>query len=108
MYYAISDNEGNAVDSFSDQHQAQAELLALTERHSGETFFLLAYDDDGRPVGEARLAEDLLTRVSLVSAPDIVRISEGTTAPFGSVRFGRFTLTGPARQTTPRRTTVGA
>jgi hypothetical protein len=64
VYYAISDSEGNTLDGFSDEGAAEAELLALTKRHegSGETFLLLAYDDSGQPVGEARLAKDVLTR----------------------------------------------
>jgi len=100
MYHVISDSEGSTVDSFSDEHEAEAELLALTQRHggSGEIFFLLAYEDDGRPVGEARLAEDVLRRVSLVSAPDVARLSEGTTGLSHLIRLGRFSVTAAPRQ----------
>jgi hypothetical protein len=100
MYYIISDSEGSTVDSFSDERAAEAELLTLAQRHegSGEVFFLLAYEDDGRPVGEARLAEDVLRRVSLVSAPEVARLSDGTAGPSHLIRLGRFSVTAAARQ----------
>jgi hypothetical protein len=62
MYYVISDSEGSTLDTFTDERAAEDALVELSRRHerSGETFFVLAYEDDGRPVGEARLVGDVL------------------------------------------------
>jgi hypothetical protein len=62
MYYAISDSEGSTLDTFTDERAAEDALVELSQRHdtSGETFFLLAYEDDGSPIGDARVVGDVL------------------------------------------------
>lgn len=61
MYYAISDSEGNTLDSFRDERIAEQSLLVMVaERPEDEDeLLLLAYDDAGNPVGAARLAVDI-------------------------------------------------
>ena len=55
MYYALFDSTGNLIESFTDEQEAREALdeLAHDNPDSADELALLAYDDDGRPVGRA-------------------------------------------------------
>jgi hypothetical protein len=62
MNYVILDSTANLVDSFDDETQARAALEAIVRldpRSAGE-YALIAYDEDGQPVGDAVLGSDLV------------------------------------------------
>ena len=56
--FVILDSTANLVDSFDDEMQARAALQAIAQQDpdTADEYALLAYDDDGRAVGEAVLA----------------------------------------------------
>lgn len=62
MYYVITDSEGNTLDTFRDGREAEQALLAMVTDEPGDAneLLLLAHEDDGSPVGSARLYEDVL------------------------------------------------
>jgi hypothetical protein len=55
MDYMILDSAGNALASFEDELTARATLhaIAAVDPEAREQVVLLAYDDDGMPVGDA-------------------------------------------------------
>ncbi len=62
MYYVITDSEGTTLDTFRDEREAEQGLLAMVAAEQGaeNELLLLAHEDDGTPVGGARLYEDVL------------------------------------------------
>jgi hypothetical protein len=71
MEYMILDDGGNALAAFADETTARATLHAIVraEPEAVDYVVLLAYDDDGMPVGEAM-------RVADVPAPFTVEPSQ--------------------------------
>src|SRR5947208_399272 len=67
MHYVISDIQGSTVDSFAGPLEARRAffLLAAEQPHLRNELFLLLYDDQGGPVGDALTVDDLT--VELVS-----------------------------------------
>jgi hypothetical protein len=61
MDYLILDSAGNAVASFEDEVAARATIHAIVavEPEAAQHLALLAYDEDGQPVGEAVSAMDV-------------------------------------------------
>ena len=61
MRYLILDNMGNAVDAFRTRVAAEATLRAIVadEPDAADVLCVLAYNDDGRPVGDAKMYDDL-------------------------------------------------
>jgi hypothetical protein len=61
MTYMILDSTGSAIASFDDETAARATLRAIVahEPEAADHVVLIAYDDDGRPQGEAATYEDL-------------------------------------------------
>jgi hypothetical protein len=61
MEYMILDSAGNAVASFEDEAAARATLYAIVEVEpdAADHLVLLAYDDDGMPVGDAKTYVDV-------------------------------------------------
>jgi hypothetical protein len=80
MYFAISDSEGNTVESFHEEAEAERALLAMVDEcpADADELLLLAYEDDGTPAGDARLASDLRIAVWTVQ----------TTVSFGWLEAG--------------------
>ena len=60
MDYMILDSAGNALASFQDEETAHATLYAMSqvEPLAAEDVALIAYGDDGLPVGEAMFIAD--------------------------------------------------
>jgi hypothetical protein len=60
MDYMILDSAGNALASFEDELDARATLHAIVavEPEAAEHVVLLAYNDEGMPVGDAMSAFD--------------------------------------------------
>ena len=58
MHFMIMDEAANAVDSFGDRNEAARALEAIVadDPAAADSLLLLAYDDDGNPVGEAIVA----------------------------------------------------
>lgn len=65
MYYVISDSEGSTLDTFRDESDAMHALVGMVSRQPAdrEELLLLAYRDDGAPLGAARLVDDVLREV---------------------------------------------
>lgn len=61
MRYLILDNSGNAVDAFRTRVAAEATLRAIVEAEpdAADALCVLAYNDQGRPAGEATTYDDL-------------------------------------------------
>jgi hypothetical protein len=61
MQHAILDSAGNLVVSYEDELLARAVFHAIVavESDAAEHLVLLAYDDDGMPVGDARTIVDV-------------------------------------------------
>jgi hypothetical protein len=61
MDYMILDSAGNAVASFDNDATARATMHAIVaiEPEAADHLVLLAYDDEGMPVGEARTFVDV-------------------------------------------------
>lgn len=62
MRYAISDIEGDTLATHDDQRSAVVAVFGMIDRGESpaSALFLLAYGDDGEPVGEAVRGDDLL------------------------------------------------
>lgn len=62
MRYAISDIEGETLATHHDQRSAVVAVFGMIDRGESpaSALFLLAYGDDGEPVGEAVRGDDLL------------------------------------------------
>ena len=67
MEYMILDSAGNALASFEDEASARATLhaMAMVEPDAADEIALLAYDEEGMPVGEALFAWDLSPAVTV-------------------------------------------
>jgi hypothetical protein len=67
MDYMILDSAGNALAAFEDELTARATLHAIValEPDAAEHIVLLAYDEQGMPVGEALSVEDCDPPVSV-------------------------------------------
>ena len=65
--YMILDDAGNALASFSDEVTAHATLHAIVavEPDAAEHVVLLAYDDDGMPIGDALSVWDVPMAVTI-------------------------------------------
>ena len=61
MNYVILDSTANLVDAFDQEHEARAALDAIVHQDpdAADDYALLAYDDTGRPVGEALTSAQL-------------------------------------------------
>ncbi len=64
MRFAISDIEGDTLDTYEDQRTAVEGIFDLIDRRpmTARELFLLAFNDDGSPVGEAVRGDELLRR----------------------------------------------
>jgi hypothetical protein len=64
MRFAISDIEGDTLDTFDDQRGAVAAMFELIDQSpmSAAELFLLAFNDDGSPFGQAVRGDELLHR----------------------------------------------
>jgi hypothetical protein len=67
MDYMILDSAGNALASFNDETTARATLhaIAAVEPEAAEHVVLLAYDDEGMPIGEALTVLDCPPAVTI-------------------------------------------
>jgi hypothetical protein len=67
MDYMILDSAGHAIASFDNEAAARATLYAIVEveREAADHLVLLAYDDDGMPVGDARTYVDIAPAVEI-------------------------------------------
>lgn len=70
MEYMILDTAGNAVASSDDETTARATLHAIVavEPEAAEYLVLLAYDDDGQPLGDAKTFFDVPPAVEVVAS----------------------------------------
>lgn len=61
MNYMIFDGAANLVESFDEEHEARHALeeIARQDPESADEYAMLAFDDDGHPVGEALSGADL-------------------------------------------------
>jgi len=78
MHYVISDSEGNTLDTFREERKAEQALLAMVadEPEGAKELLLLAHEDDGSPVGSARLYEDVLrSRTNDLAAAGVLQRS---------------------------------
>jgi len=77
--YLILDSMGNAVDAFRTRVAAQATLRAIVEEEpeAADALVLLAYDDQGQPVGEAVTYDDLPPPVRVRSVWTFTSTSSG-------------------------------
>lgn len=85
MDYMILDSRGDAVATFDDETAARATLRAIaqSEPDVASDLVMIAYDDDGMPVGEAVTAADLPLPYSLDAATSVsVWASYMTTAAY--------------------------
>jgi hypothetical protein len=59
--YVILDSTANLVESFDDEQEARLALEKILRQDpaSADQYALLAYADDGKPVGDALAASDL-------------------------------------------------
>ena len=66
MHFVIADNQGNVLDTFSDGETARSALrmMVLTALASDDVF-LLAYEDDGSPAGDAMTFNDITATVTM-------------------------------------------
>jgi hypothetical protein len=112
MYFAISDAEGNTVESFTDERAAERRLIELTESVLGtdEVYVLLGYTDDEEPAGEARLVEDVLARAVLIPNPVIdylsIKVETAGGVAWSQPRPPRVSFIEPARARSPETTGV--
>lgn len=83
MQYMIFDSAGNALASFDDEGRAHATLYSILriEPDAAEHVALLAYDDDGMPVGDALTVFDVPPPVSV--EPSQFLQAPRLTAPVG-------------------------
>lgn len=67
MDYMILDTAGNALAAFDDEISARAAIhtIVALQRDAAEHVVLLAYDDDGLPVGDALRVWDVPLPVTL-------------------------------------------
>ena len=79
MKYMILDSRGNAVDAFSTQVAARATLRAIVaeEPDAADELVLLAYNAEGRPVGEAATFYDLAPAATIKPSWPVVPSSGG-------------------------------
>lgn len=76
MRYAISDIEGDTLEIHDDQRTAVVAVFGMIDRGESPAheLFLLAYGDDGEPVGDAIRGDELLQRrVRVHSSTDTIR-----------------------------------
>jgi hypothetical protein len=61
MTYMLLDSVGNAINAFGDELEARAALRAIAEAQpdAADHVLLLAYDEDGHPIGEALTVHEL-------------------------------------------------
>jgi hypothetical protein len=61
MNYVILDSTANLVDSFDREDEARAALETIVHQDPdvADEYAMLAYDDDGHPVGEATTGAQL-------------------------------------------------
>lgn len=73
----ILDSAGNAVASLESEPTARATLHAMVklEPEAADHLVLLAYDDDGMPVGEARTVYDVPPAVTVEPSDFVVERS---------------------------------
>jgi hypothetical protein len=85
MEYVILDSAGNAVASFHDDATARATLYAIVEVEpdAADHLVLLAYDDEGMPVGEAKMYVDVPPAVDVRPSQFVQPLTE---ALFKAVR----------------------
>ena len=71
MDYMIMDSAGNAVASYDDDLTACAVMHAIVaiEPDAADHLVLLAYDEDGMPVGDARTIVDVPSGVVVEPSP---------------------------------------
>jgi hypothetical protein len=94
MEYVITDSEGNTLDTYRDEREAERALLDIVAEHPADSrrVLLIAYADDGSAVGDARLAEDV--RPSFLWRK--LSVGTGTNKPERTIR-----LVGGSRSLTP-------
>lgn len=103
MQYMILDSAGNALDSFDDELTAHATLHSMIrfEPDAADDVFLLAYDDDGMPVGEALSVFDVPAPVFVEPSPFLepARLTTGLvrTRKLAQTRFYPFADVQPVR-----------
>lgn len=75
MDYMILDSAGNALASFQDEETAHATLYAMSqvEPLAAEDVALIAYGDDGLPVGEAMFIADAPLPVTFEDSVFVLR-----------------------------------
>jgi hypothetical protein len=93
MRFVITDSEGNLLDSFDDELTAHLALREIAADDPDDRPFLLAYSDDGTPVGEAVTVDEL--PVTLVKSVLNVGVQpEGTWATSDDVIVDGFKVQG--------------
>lgn len=86
MTYMILDSTGSAINAFADEVAARAALRSLVAHDpaAAEHVFLLAYDDDGDPIGDAVTIADLPTQTTSILETELV-VKSLTRACYGEV-----------------------
>jgi hypothetical protein len=89
----ILDSAGNAIASFTDEMTARATIHAIIriEPESADELVLLAYDDDGMPVGQAQTFFDVPPAVTIDDPPPVVQ-SLGNARSFTRASSSKRTL----------------
>lgn len=87
MHFMIMDDAANAVDSFDSRAEAARALEAIVadDPAVADSLLLLAYDDDGNPVGEAIMARVIApatstmpgSRLIVLSSQQLVTVTSG-------------------------------
>ncbi len=74
MHFMIMDEAMNAVDSFDSRVEAARALEAIVadDPAAADSLLLLAYDDDGNPVGEAVMAHVIAPATSTMPGSRLI------------------------------------
>lgn len=76
MTYMILDSSGNAIASYTDAVSARAALRSIVEQEpeAADHVLLIAYNEQGEPVGEAMMVSDLPPNTTAVDASPFIMI----------------------------------
>jgi hypothetical protein len=87
--YMLLDSTGSAINAYHEEVAAHAALRATVadDPAAAADIFLLAYDDDGNPVGEAVTIEDLPAMTMSIRATAWVTAAHLTRGEYGVNRY---------------------
>jgi hypothetical protein len=104
MDYMIIDSAGNTLASFEDELDARAALHAMVavEPEAAEHVVLLAYNEEGMPVGEAVAAFDCPPPVTVEPSTFLIaRLTEAIVRRVSKDQTQYVNMSAPAVHSTP-------